>query len=100
MSTAYSSSLATIYQGHMPAAQYTMGSGNACLSGNAYMSGNCSSDADAVKSSGAMTGQRATTFDGECPNKQGLYTGKRCCIWLLDFICNTQALATQRYQSK
>ena len=48
MLPASSSLLATIYQGHMPAAQYSIGSGNACLSGNAYMSGNCSSDADAV----------------------------------------------------
>ena len=32
----------------MPAAQYSIGSGNTCLSGNTYTSGNCSSDADAV----------------------------------------------------
>ncbi len=42
MFTARSSPLATIHQGHVPAAQYSIGSGNAC------MSGNCSSDANAV----------------------------------------------------
>ena len=45
MFTACQFLLATIYQGHMPAAQYNIGSGHACLSANAYMS---SSDADAV----------------------------------------------------
>jgi len=42
MFTARSSQFATIHQGHMPAARYSIESGNAC------MSGNCSSDANAI----------------------------------------------------
>ncbi len=48
MFPACSSLLATIHQGQCLPAQYSIGSGNACLSENADMSGNCSSDAGAV----------------------------------------------------
>ena len=48
MFPACSSVLATVYQDQMPVAQYSIGSGNACLSANAYMGGKCSSDADAA----------------------------------------------------
>jgi hypothetical protein len=50
--TAPSSQFATIHQGHMPAAQYSIGSGYAC------MSGNCSSDANAILLPKSVSGDR------------------------------------------